>query len=1020
VPADRAPEGLIGRDEEWQGARATLARTAEGVGSVLLVAGEAGIGKTALAEELFRTCREEGWRVAWATAIYGASLPGLWPWRRILTALNAGGADVGIEPGDPVAARVEMFDVVADRLAQASHVAPVLVVMDDAHWADPASVAMLLHVAATVRQSRVCVAVTYRPEDAGAGSVLGEVLPALRRTARELRLGSLAIDEVAALAARVVNHADLPEETRRRLAFVTGGNPLFVAELVRLLPPGWTGDADSLPAPPSVIDLVRQRLVGLGERASETLKTAAAIGTEVDVATLARALGATINVVAADVDEATRLAITHEVTDGRFAFRHPLFRAALYDALGTTGRAAAHARVASALEAMRGEGLRVEMAALAHHFVRSAPLGNAEPAVRYAIEAAQEAIASGAYETASLRFAQALAMLDLAPSAANRVELVLAQADADAAASRRVQALALYERAGAMAAEAGDLAAAVQAALGRSGGAGMEVVADETAMAMVDRALTMLGDGAPALRARLLARSSVALALSGVTERRASLVTEALGLARGSGSEVAQADVDVAWCHLHAGPAHVTERIERASRVVRVGELTGEVRLELLGRRLHVEALFEVGRFDEADDAIVHYSTRAQLVREAAYTFFAPLWRATLAAARGDDRRYQLERAELEAVIADEPSAGNARLLADVQEIFHRLDHEHDAAGALEVFAGISADAHAGLDPQIAITNALLLAAMGSTDEARQLVERSAAAIRTLPKDAEWVPALMQLLEVATLTSSEGVLSWAADQLAPAAETWAVEGIGAAIRGPVARGLALAAQALGDYHAAATHADQADRLADRCGVARWSAHAARPVSRATDAPPSQASLQREPDGWSVEFSGRRGYVRHSKGMADIARLLACPGVEVSALDLASQGLGTIVSTEAVAPIDDIARTAYQRRLAELDAELDAADVASDARRSAALAAEKEMLAAEPKRPRQLGGRARRTGSSGERARTAVTTRVRDALKRLDAAHPAAAAHLRRSIRTGTFCVYEPVAAVVWEVTSDAD
>jgi hypothetical protein len=114
-------------------------------------------------------------------------------------------------------------------------------------------------------------------------------------------------------------------------------------------------------------------------------------------------------------------------------------------------------------------------------------------------------------------------------------------------------------------------------------------------------------------------------------------------------------------------------------------------------------------------------------------------------------------------------------------------------------------------------------------------------------------------------------------------------------------------------------------------------------------------------------------------------------------------------------LDDTARTAYRRRIAEIDAALDTADTTGDADRSARLTGERERLVAELSGAVGLGGRPRPTGSSAERARTTVTTRVKDALRRLDSAHPEAARHLRRSLRTGAFCRYDPDPAATWEV-----
>jgi hypothetical protein len=165
----------------------------------------------------------------------------------------------------------------------------------------------------------------------------------------------------------------------------------------------------------------------------------------------------------------------------------------------------------------------------------------------------------------------------------------------------------------------------------------------------------------------------------------------------------------------------------------------------------------------------------------------------------------------------------------------------------------------------------------------------------------------------------------------------------------------------------------------------------------------------------VDFDGVSARVRDSKGMRDIAELLARPGRAIAALDLVAAGSPTVAQPGSGPALDATARAQYRRRLAELEEALDDADRTGDVAASARLAAERDMLAAELAGAYGLGGRARQAGSSGERARTAVTTRVKDALRRLDQVHPAAARHLRRAIRTGTFCVYDPDPPLVWQV-----
>ena len=183
---DMAGSGLVGRTEALRRVSAVMDRAAGGVGGVVLVSGEAGIGKTALSDAVLVEAKREGWNTAWVAASSMSTVPGLWPWRQLLAAL--GGGDLPPAPageGDPGAARVAQFDAMLQRLSGAAELVPVLAVLDDAHWADPATLAMVLHFAAASRSVRGCLVVTYRPEDAGSGIARVEVL----------RLGGLTVGD---------------------------------------------------------------------------------------------------------------------------------------------------------------------------------------------------------------------------------------------------------------------------------------------------------------------------------------------------------------------------------------------------------------------------------------------------------------------------------------------------------------------------------------------------------------------------------------------------------------------------------------------------------------------------------------------------------------------------------------------------------------------------------------------------------------------------------------------------------
>ncbi|HEY7010078.1 MAG TPA: hypothetical protein VH395_14105, partial [Jatrophihabitantaceae bacterium] len=162
--------------------------------------------------------------------------------------------------------------------------------------------------------------------------------------------------------------------------------------------------------------------------------------------------------------------------------------------------------------------------------------------------------------------------------------------------------------------------------------------------------------------------------------------------------------------------------------------------------------------------------------------------------------------------------------------------------------------------------------------------------------------------------------------------------------------------------------------------------------------------------WRLDFAGKQAQLPDAKGLHDIAVLLSSPATEVHVLDLLGVD-GPRLGADPV--LDDVARAQYKARLDALAEGLDAADAAGDAARAERLSAERDMLLAELSRASGLGGRTRRLGDAGERARKTVGARVRDALGKLDRVHPELAAHLRDSLRLGTTCSYTPAQSVAW-------
>jgi hypothetical protein len=186
--------------------------------------------------------------------------------------------------------------------------------------------------------------------------------------------------------------------------------------------------------------------------------------------------------------------------------------------------------------------------------------------------------------------------------------------------------------------------------------------------------------------------------------------------------------------------------------------------------------------------------------------------------------------------------------------------------------------------------------------------------------------------------------------------------------------------------------------------------------------PSQtaATWRRTGAGWSVTYLARTADVPPVKGMADLARLLSRPGEEVHVLDLVGPTAGAApVQGDLGEVLDDRARAAYRQRLTDLDERIADAEADGDSDALARATEERDFLVAELTGAYGLGGRPRKAGDPAERARTTVTSRIRDAVSRVERVHPDLGRHLRASVRTGTFCSYSPERPQAWEVVSDA-
>ncbi len=296
---DTAAPVLLGRERELAVVDEVLRRAAEGTTGVLLVEGEPGIGKSALLDELARRARRAGFVVAHGQSVEGAMAPTLWPWVEAMRSLLVGergspyaltaeaalaeaplvasliGSDPTPGEGGAATSPFHLADQIARVVRQICAQVPVLIVIDDLHWADDASLELLPYVVTQLAVTGAVVAGGNRPPDLGDAGALSGALGSIARMAhvRRLSLAGLDADDVAAMMAGVTGQVP-SATTAAGMHGRTGGNPFFVTELTALLTSERRPDAGAAAGeavPEAVRDVVRRRLARLPDRTLDVL-----------------------------------------------------------------------------------------------------------------------------------------------------------------------------------------------------------------------------------------------------------------------------------------------------------------------------------------------------------------------------------------------------------------------------------------------------------------------------------------------------------------------------------------------------------------------------------------------------------------------------------------------------------------------------------------------------------------------------------------------------------------------------
>jgi DNA-binding CsgD family transcriptional regulator len=575
---------FVGRERELRALGERLERALAGTGSLVLVAGDPGIGKTRTLGEFAAAARARGARTAWGSSFEGDWHPPYGPWvealgdvvrsldpaslrrdlgagapalARLLPELATTLGDVPAPaPLGPEEERFRLFDAVAQFLVAVARRQPVVLVLDDLHWTDRDSLQLLAYCGRFAARGGLVLVGAYRDAPMDLGGPLADTLAVLCRQDgyEHLALGGLSPEEVADYLARATRPPP-PAELVRAIHAETAGNPFYLRQLWRHLVDErvavqqhgrWVLTAElgsaGVPVPHGVRHVLARRLARLSATASTVLHAAAALTAGFDFAILQTITGLPEEVLLGCLDEAVGAGLiqVRRRARGTWDFVHPIVRHTLYDELNPDRRARLHRRLAEALEQAHAAGTVDAAAEIAVQYHASAALPGADRGVDHALHAAAEATAHTAHERAVtlLRIAAELARSsDAATRARVWSRLALAEGDAlllaDAERST-VRALDALAEAGAPPAASAELLAAAVRRL-RDGGAPPEVCEP-----LVERGLALLGGARDLAWARLaLLRDRFETVSAGTVfaTRWLGYDPEAVALARAAGDE---------------------------------------------------------------------------------------------------------------------------------------------------------------------------------------------------------------------------------------------------------------------------------------------------------------------------------------------------------------------------------------------------------------------------------------------------------------------------------------------------
>lgn len=855
---------FVGRGAELEKLLSLLPRAAGEGRRVALLAGEPGAGKSRLVREFASQAAAGGALVldgacdAVVRTPYGAFVEAL---DRLVAvtgvaalraALGAGAGELrrllpylpsllGALPepveADPDTERHRLHTAVAELLRNVSLERPILLVIEDCHWADAPTLLLLRHLARSAGSARLLLLATFRDGEAEVPRELAETLADLRRSEDvvRMRLSGLSDAEVSELVNRAAGGESEPGPELHELALtihdLTGGNAFLVCELWRAMVETGivevgggtarvTRPLSELGTPDSVGEVVSQRLSRLAAKTTDLLELAAVAGPEFELELIRRAAGLAAADFPVALEEAVASGMIEELPSRRLAcrFTHEIVRRALYDRLSRLRQAELHLRVGEALEES-GEISDRGLADLAHHFGIAAQLGGSERAIDYNLRAARAASAALAYDDAAARLRAAIEIG--IPDAARRADALLDLGAASHRAGNATEALRAFEAAAGIARGVGSPDRLARAAVGYEEACWRPGLISGEAVELLEEGLRLVPEEEVEPRIALLAGLARALGFIGDPARGAIVREDAVALARGHEQESGLARVLVRsyWARGATPPEEILAMLTEAKDLA---SLLGDTETHAEAMAWRVPTLVSLCDLESARAEIVALGEMAERTGQPFMNHVAEHYGSAIALCDGDLGRAE-EMAERSRdwgllLTGRDASGGYGIQMFGIRREQGRLA---ELAPAVRVLAG-DAQRQGPWQPGLVA----VLAELGMEEEARHELERIHAEGLDDLRSSLWLAALTYLTDASTALGDERMAAAVYPELEPLAGGNVMIGHLVACYGAADRYLGMLAATLGEPGLAERHFERALELNRGMGASTWLAHTA--------------------------------------------------------------------------------------------------------------------------------------------------------------------------------------------------